>query len=48
MTIQRNGMINIIVVMKHLGTKVKWLEVLLCYNYHNGIINEEDDIIFAT
>jgi hypothetical protein len=22
--------------------------VLLCYEYHNGITNEEEDIIFAT
>ncbi len=22
--------------------------MLLCYNYHNGVTNEEEDIIFAT
>jgi len=33
-------------VTKHLGTKVKTPKVLLCYNYQNGITNE-DDIIFA-
>jgi hypothetical protein len=22
--------------------------MFLCYNYHNGIIDEEEDIIFAT
>jgi hypothetical protein len=48
MTIQGNGMVRTIVVTKHLGTKVKQPQVLLCYNYQNGIINEEEDIIFAT
>jgi hypothetical protein len=33
---------------KHLGIKVKWSKVLLCYDYQNGIIDEEEDIIFAT
>jgi hypothetical protein len=31
-----------------LGGEVRRLEVLLCYDYHNGITNEEEDIIFAT
>jgi hypothetical protein len=47
MTIQRNGTIRTIVVIKHLGVKVKQLEVLLCYNIQNGIINEKENIIFA-
>jgi hypothetical protein len=29
-----------------LGGEVKKLEVLLCYDYQNGITNEEEDIIF--
>jgi hypothetical protein len=33
MTIQGNGTIKTILVTKHLGAKVKWLGVLLCYNY---------------
>jgi len=31
---------------KHMGVKVKQPEMLLCYNYQNGITNEEEDIIF--
>jgi hypothetical protein len=48
MTIQGNGMVRTIVVTKHLGTKVKWPEMLLCYNYQKGIIDEKEDIIFVT
>jgi hypothetical protein len=44
-TIQQNGMVITMVVTKHLRAKVKILELLL---YHNGIIDEENDIIFAT
>ncbi len=40
MTNQMNGTIRtIIVTYKHLGVEMKRLEVLLCYNYQNGIIN---------
>jgi hypothetical protein len=31
-----------------LGNEVRRPELLLCYNYQNGITNEEKDIIFAT
>ncbi len=34
------------VTYKHLGVEVKWTEVLLCYNYQNGIIDEKEDIKF--
>lgn len=47
MTIQGNGMVKTIVVTKYLGAKVKRPQMLLCYNYYNGITNEEEDIIFA-
>jgi hypothetical protein len=47
-TLQGNGIISIITLTKHLGGEVRKLEVLLCYNYQNGITNEEKDIIFAT
>ncbi len=33
---------------KHLGIEVKRSKVLLCYDYQNGITDEEEDIIFAT
>jgi hypothetical protein len=32
-TIQGNGMVKTIMVIKHLGTKVKQLEVFLCYGH---------------
>jgi hypothetical protein len=47
-TIQRNGIIKTITITKHLGDEVKRLELLLCSDYQNGIIDVEEDIIFAT
>jgi hypothetical protein len=46
-TIQGNGTIRTITVTKHLGGEVKRPEVLLCYDYQNGITNVEEDIIFT-
>jgi len=31
-----------------MGTKLKRLEVLLCFDYQNGITNEEKDLMFAS
>ncbi len=45
---QGNGIIKTIIVTKHLGGDVRRQEMLLCYNYQNGITNEEEDIMFAT
>jgi hypothetical protein len=36
-----------IIVTKHLGGEIRKPEVLLCYDYQNGITNEKEDIIFA-
>jgi hypothetical protein len=36
--IQANGTIKTIATMKHLGSNVKQLEVLLCYDFYNSII----------
>jgi len=47
-TIQRNGTVRTIVVTKHLRTNLKRLEVLLCFDYQNGITNEEKDMMFAS
>jgi hypothetical protein len=47
-TIQGNGTVQTIIITKHLGSEVRRPEVLLYYNYHNGITNEKEDIIFAT
>ncbi len=30
-----------------MGSEVRRLEVLLCYNYQNGVTNEKKDIIFV-
>jgi hypothetical protein len=46
-TIQGNGTIKTITITKHLGGEVRRLKMLLCYDYQNGIKNEED-IIFTT
>jgi hypothetical protein len=46
-TIEGNGTIKTIKVTKHLGGEVQRPKMLLCYNYQNGIIDEEEDIIFA-
>jgi hypothetical protein len=43
-----NGTVRTIIVTKHLGCEVRRPKVLLCYDYQNGIIDEEEDIIFAT
>jgi hypothetical protein len=47
-TIQENGTFRTIIVIKHLGGEVGRLEMLLCYNYQNGITDEKEDIIFVT
>jgi len=46
-TIQGNGTIRTIVVIKHLGINLKRPKVLLCFDYKNGIIDEEEDLIFT-
>jgi hypothetical protein len=46
-TIQGNGTIKTITVTKHLGDEVRRLEVLLCYDYQNGIAYREENIIFV-
>jgi len=44
-TIQGNGTVKTITVIKHLGGEVRKSEMLLFYDYHNGITDEEEDII---
>jgi hypothetical protein len=45
-TIQRNGTIRTITITKHFGSEIRRLKVSLCYDYRNGITNEEEVIIF--
>jgi hypothetical protein len=33
---------------KHLGTNLKRPKVLLFFDYHNGIIDEEEDLMFIS
>jgi hypothetical protein len=46
-TIQGNGIVQTIVVTKHLGINLKRQDVLLCFDYHNGIIKEEKGMMFV-
>jgi hypothetical protein len=34
-------------MIKHLGTNLKRPKVLLCFDYQNGIIDEEEDLMFT-
>ncbi len=43
-----NGIIKTIILIKQLRGEVRRLKMLLCYDYQNDIIDEEEDIIFAT
>jgi hypothetical protein len=46
-TIQGVGTIKIIHVTKKLGAPTKLLEVLVCYDFHFGISDEEEILMFA-
>jgi hypothetical protein len=43
-----NGIIKTIILIKQLRGEVRRPKMLLCYDYQNDIIDEEEDIIFAT
>ncbi len=47
-TIHGNGIIRTIAMIKHLRSYVKQLEVLWCYDFLNGITNEEEDVMFES
>jgi hypothetical protein len=46
--IHGNDMVKTIVVTKHLRSQTKCVEVLLCYDFQNGITYEEEDLVFKT
>ncbi len=46
--IQRTIIIKTMLVIKKLGTSTKQLEMLVCYDFHFGIFDEEEDLMFAT
>ncbi len=47
-TIQGIGTIKTIHVTKKLGAPTKHPEVLICYDFHFGIFDEKEDLMFAT
>jgi hypothetical protein len=47
-TIYRTCIIRTIPIIKKLGVQTKRLKVLVCYEFHFGISNEEEDVIFTT
>ncbi len=46
-TIQGTSIVRTILVTKKLGVQTKRLEVLMCYDFHYGISNEEEDVMFT-
>jgi hypothetical protein len=45
--IQRTIIIKTILVIKKLGAPTKHLELLVCYDFHFGIFDEKEDLMFA-
>jgi len=46
-SIEGNGIICTIVVIKHLDNNTKRLEILLYYDFVNGITDEEEDVLLV-
>ncbi len=46
-TIQGVGIAKTIPIIKKLGTLIKCPKVLVCYDFHFGIFNEEEDLMFV-
>jgi len=44
--VQSNGIIRIILINRKLGAKIKSPQVLVCYDLLEGLIDEEEDLIF--
>ncbi len=47
-TIQGTSIMRTIHVTKKLGVQTKRPKVLICYDFHHGISNEKEDVMFAT
>jgi hypothetical protein len=47
-TMQGIGTIRTILVTKKLGGQTKRPKVLMCYDFHFGICDEEEDMMFVT
>ncbi len=46
-TIQGTNLVRTIHVTKKLGGPTKWPKVLICYDFHSGIYDEEEDLMFT-
>jgi hypothetical protein len=46
--VQGNGIVGTISINKELGAKTRRPQVLVCYDLMEGLINEEEDLIFET
>jgi len=46
--IQGLNIIRTIAITKNLGAPTKRPKILVCYDFHYGIFNEEEDLMFAT
>ncbi len=46
-SIEGNGIIHTIAITKHLDNNIKCPKVLLCYNFDNGVTNEEEDVLLV-
>jgi len=44
-TIEGNNTVRTIIVIKHLDGNTKWPKVLFCYDFMNGVTNEEDILL---
>ncbi len=42
------GIVKTIPITKKLGIPIKHLEVLVCYDFHSRIYDEEKDLMFAS
>ncbi len=47
-TIQGIGVVRIVPITKKLSIQTKWPEVLVYYDFHSKISDDEEDVIFAT
>jgi hypothetical protein len=46
-SIEDNGTIHTIAITKHLDSNIKRPKVLLCYDFINGVTNEEEDMLLV-
>ncbi len=47
-TIQGIGIVRTIPIINKLGIETKKANILICYDFHYGISDDEEDVMFAT